>query len=236
MNRVSVSPYRREIESLFAVERELVREPDEVRDRAVRRAQAALPRNLRVRLVSYSPSPRQRIGKVAGAAVMLSAACALAFYAGYRVKGNSLHEPIRAPAAVPSVVVPPVTKAPLAITSAAEIPEPASTDSRPAKTKPAASPKPVTESEAYAMELRVLRPAQQAVARQDFATALAAIAEHRRRFPSGRLAEEREALRVKALLGLGRDAEAQQAGAIFRKRFPRSALHERMGEMLGTQR
>ena len=86
------------------------------------------------------------------------------------------------------------------------------------------------------MELRVLRPAQQAVARQDFATALAAIAEHQRRFPSGRLAEEREALRVKALLGLGRDADAQQAGATFRKRFPRSALHERMGEMLGTQR
>ena len=234
MNRVSISPHRPEIESLFAVERELVREPDEVRDRAVQRAQAALPRNPRVRLVSYSRSPRRRIGKVAGAAVMLSAACALAFYAGYRVKGNSRDEPVRAPAAVPSAVVPSVAKAPLATTSAAEILEPATTDSRPAKTKPAVSPKPVTESEAYAMELGVLRPAQQAVARQDFAAALAAIAEHRRRFPSGRLAEEREALRVKALLGLGRDGEAQQAGAIFRKRFPRSALHERMDEMLGT--
>ena len=237
MNRVSISPHRPDIESLFAVERELVREPDEVRDRAVRRAQAALPRNPRARLVSLSPGPRRSIGKVAGVAVMVSAACALAFYAGYRVKSQNLKAPpARAPVEEPSVVVPPVAKAPLATTSAAEIREPAGTDSHPAKTKPTASPKPVTESEAYAMELRVLRPAQQAVARQDFATALAAIAEHRRRFPSGRLAEEREALRVKALLGLGRDAEAQQAGAIFRKRFPRSALHERMGEMLGTQR
>ena len=85
------------------------------------------------------------------------------------------------------------------------------------------------------MELRVLRPAQRAVARGEFASALAAVAEHRRRFPSGRLAEEREALRVKALLGLGRSVEAEQAGAAFHKRFPRSALDGRIDEMLGTQ-
>jgi len=235
MNRVSVNSHVPDVESLFAVEREIVSAPDEVRARAIRRAQAALPHNPRVRLVSYSPSPRRRISKVAGAAVMLSAACALAFYAGYRVKGNRLDEPVRAPAVVPSVVVPSLVSAPSA-GSSAEIPSPRVTGSRSARTKPAASPKPVTESEAYARELRVLRPAQQAVARQDFASALAAIAEHQRRFPSGRLAEEREALRVKALLGLGRDADAQQAGATFRKRFPRSALHERMDEMLGTQR
>ena len=77
MNRVSVSPCLPEMESLFAVERELVREPDEVRDRAVRRAQAALPRNPRARLVSLSPDPRRSAGKVAGAVVMVSAACAL---------------------------------------------------------------------------------------------------------------------------------------------------------------
>ena len=66
--------------------------------------------------------------------------------------------------------------------------------------------------------------------------ALAAIAEHQRRFPSGQLAEEREALRVKALLGLGRMSEAQSAGATFRERFSSSALRERIDEMLGTPR
>jgi hypothetical protein len=86
------------------------------------------------------------------------------------------------------------------------------------------------------MELRVLQPAQRAVAQGSFASALAVIAEHQRRFPSGRLAEEREALRVKALLGLGRSAEAQRTGAAFRKRFPRSALHGRIDEMLGTRK
>jgi hypothetical protein len=101
-----------------------------------------------------------------------------------------------------------------------------------AQAQPAKSAKPATDSEIYAMELRVLQPAQRAVARQDFASALASTAEHQRRFPTGRLAEEREALRVKALLGLGRDGEAKRAGSAFRKRFPDSALGGRMDEML----
>jgi hypothetical protein len=50
------------------------------------------------------------------------------------------------------------------------------------------------------------------------------------------LSEEREALRVKALLGLGRTAEAQRAGAAFRASFPRSALLGRIEEMLGSQK
>ncbi len=86
------------------------------------------------------------------------------------------------------------------------------------------------------MELQVLQPAQQAVARQDFRGALAPIAEHDHLFPSGQLAEEREALRVRALFGLGRTLEAQRAGIAFRERFPRSALLGRIDEMLGTPR
>ncbi len=81
----------------------------------------------------------------------------------------------------------------------------------------------------------MLQPARQAVARQDFAAALAAIAEHQRRFPAGQLAEEREALRVKALLGAGRAAEAQHAGDAFRERFPRSALGHSIDTMVGPR-
>jgi hypothetical protein len=82
----------------------------------------------------------------------------------------------------------------------------------------------------------VLQLAQRAVAGRDYPTALAAIAEHRRQFPAGRLAEEREALRVKALLGLGRSAEAQYAGMVFRERFPQSALRGRVDDMLEAQK
>ena len=69
-----------------------------------------------------------------------------------------------------------------------------------------------------------MRLARAAVARQDFAGALAPIVEHARRFKDGRLTEEREALRVKALSGLGRTGEAQRVADAFEARFPRSVL------------
>jgi hypothetical protein len=49
-----------------------------------------------------------------------------------------------------------------------------------------------------------------------------AIDEHQRRFASGALVEEREALAVRALLAGGRRAEAERRAAAFRARFPKS--------------
>jgi len=82
-------------------------------------------------------------------------------------------------------------------------------------------------------ELQLLRTARQAVTRGDFAGALAIISEHVRRFRNGGLVEEREALRVKSLTGLGRREEAQRAAAAFHARFPHSvflATFQRMKE------
>jgi hypothetical protein len=73
-------------------------------------------------------------------------------------------------------------------------------------------------------ELQLLRGAREHVTRGDFAGALAIIAEHVRRFRNGALVEEREALRVKSLAGLGRHEEAQRAAAAFHARFPRSVF------------
>jgi hypothetical protein len=100
----------------------------------------------------------------------------------------------------------------------------------PARPAPAVSPH--TGNERYALELKVLQPARAAVARDDFSSALAAIAEHERRFPDGQLAEEREALRVQALSGLQRTEEASRAAAAFRERFPGSVLLSRMRKSL----
>jgi outer membrane protein assembly factor BamD (BamD/ComL family) len=80
-----------------------------------------------------------------------------------------------------------------------------------------------------------LRQAQEAVAGDRFEAALAPLAEHARRFPSGRLVEEREALRVQALAKLGRVAEARQVAQAFRARFPRSVLLPRVGELPGAR-
>jgi hypothetical protein len=101
----------------------------------------------------------------------------------------------------------------------------------------AVSPPPPRLSQADAMraELYLLRQARAAVAREDFATALPPIAEHARRFKDGRLTEEREALRVKALVGLGRTDEAHRAAASFRTRFPHSVLLPAVGRMSAGQ-
>jgi hypothetical protein len=234
MSRARLDEKLAEMESLFAVERELVPEPDGVRNRVIRRARASLPRTLPVEFVKRSARPRRvRIGWAAAAVVMLSVSCVIAFHAGYQMKSRSSAAPAPAPIPTHSVVVLPVPVAPPA-TSPPTDPKPPLAEPRTAKTKPVGSAK--SAADAYAMEVRVLQPAQRAVAREDFASALAAIAEHERRFPSGKLAEEREALRVKALLGLGRSEDAQRAGVAFGKRFPRSALVRRMDRMVSTQK
>lgn len=76
-----------------------------------------------------------------------------------------------------------------------------------------------------------MRQARAAVARGDFAAALSPIAEHTRLFKNGRFGEEREALRVKALVGLGRSEEARHAAAAFQAHFPRSVLLPAVGQM-----
>ena len=96
-----------------------------------------------------------------------------------------------------------------------------------------ATPRPSAPSEANALELGLLQRARAGVASGKFAAALEAIAEHQRRFPSGRLREERDALRINALAGLGRNDEARTYAKRFRERYPNSVLSSRIEERLG---
>jgi hypothetical protein len=73
-------------------------------------------------------------------------------------------------------------------------------------------------------ELQLLLAAREDVTRGDFTAALTVVAEHARRFRNGSLVEEREALRIKSLAGLGRHEEAQRAAAAFHARFPHSVF------------
>ena len=83
-------------------------------------------------------------------------------------------------------------------------------------------------------EVRLLEQAWGALEREEFSTAMAAIVEHARRFGSGRLTEEREALRVRALSGLGRRDEVRRAAAEFEARFPRSPLLPAVNRMASS--
>jgi hypothetical protein len=76
----------------------------------------------------------------------------------------------------------------------------------------------------YATELALLEPARSSIGHGDYRSALTAIDQHRREFPNGQLGEEREALRVRALWGLGQRQTALAAAKSFRKHYPRSSL------------
>jgi hypothetical protein len=95
--------------------------------------------------------------------------------------------------------------------------------------KPSRPKHSTSAQESYSAELGLLERAQAAYASRDFGLALALVAEHGRRFQNGRLAEEREALRVQSLAGSGRTDEADRAAATFAERFPRSVLLQRLG-------
>lgn len=99
------------------------------------------------------------------------------------------------------------------------------------KPAPERSSRATAPPESYAAELSLLRRAHTAYAARDFSGALGFVAEHARRFPNGRLAEEREALRVRSLASSGRTTEAQRAAAAFANRFPRSVLLPRIQKL-----
>lgn len=86
------------------------------------------------------------------------------------------------------------------------------------------------DRDSVAAELGLLQRAQTAYAQHDCPRALMLLAEHGRRFPQSRLAEERDALRVRTLGCAGHRQEAQRAAVEFAARFPRSVLLPRPGD------
>ncbi len=214
------SPVSPEVRALFEQERVIPSLSAAQRARAMARARAALQSSVAPVVVPASAPPRTRWLAAVAAALVIGAAVGAAAY--------EIHARL-APAAVAhrgAVPAPrPIVSAPMPAAPAAAVPEPAPAPS-PSLAAPESSP-----AEAARAELHLLRQARAAVARDDFAAALSSIAQHTRRFKNGRLVEEREALRVKALVGLGRNDEARHAAAAFQARFPRSVLLPTVSQM-----
>jgi hypothetical protein len=76
-------------------------------------------------------------------------------------------------------------------------------------------------------ESALLRSAQSALA-SDPARALVLTDQHRRSFPRGALSEEREAIAIQALRGLGREPEARARAARFETKYPNSVHRSRV--------
>lgn len=83
-------------------------------------------------------------------------------------------------------------------------------------------------------EVGLLARARAALRQSDARGALAAIAEHDARYPSGQFSEELDVLRVEALAGSGRAAEARARAAQFGRQWPGSTYAERVRRAVGT--
>jgi hypothetical protein len=202
-----------EVEAIMEQGRQVRPAPDVVRARLLVRARAAVAasRATPIPAPSAQTAWRGRRMAVAAGALLLfgTAGAAAALYARFT------RAPEMAPTRAP--------EAPAVRASAPSLP-------------PAEAPAPTTRrphrllepQESYAAELQLLQRAQSEYASHDFGNALLLLAEHGRRFPKGRLAEEREALRVRSLARAGRGDEARRALASFAKRFPHSAFLPRL--------
>jgi len=96
------------------------------------------------------------------------------------------------------------------------------------------SPASVIPDGQLAAERGLLDVARTALARGNGEDALAASSRHEKRYPSGALAEEREAMAIQALILLERYDQARVRGASFHQRFPGSVLAPAVDAALAT--
>lgn len=215
-----------EVQAVIERGRQIGRTPDVVRARLLARARLAVAASThaaRLGIPETAPAWRgRRLAFAAAALLLFSAAGATAAFYAHDRRSSELVPTVRLSPEAPSVLA----AAPRP--RAAEMVEPApQLLSSPKVQHPHRA---LSPQESYAAELYLLQRAQSEYASQDFPDALVLVAEHARRFANGRLAEEREALRVRSLAGAGRGDQARRALEAFARRFPRSVLLPRLRE------
>lgn len=216
-----------EVEAVIEQGRQIRPAPDVVRARLLARARAAFAAS------AASPGPVPAVStptgwrgrRIAFAASLLLVFVAAAATAAFH--GRVTRAPQIAPSP-PRFPDPPAVRA-----SAPRLPAEQPTEPVPS-TRTKRPHRSITPQESYAAELQLLQRAQSEYASHDFGNALVLLAEHGRRFPKGRLAEEREALRVRSLARAGRGDEARHALASFVNRFPHSAFLPRLQAAAGS--
>jgi hypothetical protein len=235
-NTSRTPPLPAPIEALLASERVLVPQPEIVRARALARARAA------IRTDRETAMPLPRVTSARGRRLVLAAAVSIAFVAGAAAAFQMMRQRVPAtnqaaqPVLRPTAGGPPPA-APALAPSVVEQTAPARTVGIVVSPKPSVTVRRTVagaNGDGGLAELRLLDRARQSDARGDYVSVLAVVAEHERGFPAGRLSEEREVLKLKALVGLGRGNEARHAAARFHRQFPRSVLLAKIDDMLAS--
>ena len=210
-----------EVRALLNEERSIPAVPAATRARAIQRARQAQSTAVQTAVVASSAPGVLPIWVVAGLA------CSISVAAGVVASVLVTRE-----RSGPTVAVAPAAEP----VSAGDPQGPGSTAGAPAVQLPSSPASSGVELERERDELRLLERAYAALRREDFAAAISPLMEHARRFKQGRLAEQREVLRMKALSGLGRQEEVRRAAAAFEVRFPRSPLMPVVQQMASAER
>ncbi|HET7544846.1 MAG TPA: hypothetical protein VFK05_33495 [Polyangiaceae bacterium] len=124
------------------------------------------------------------------------------------------------PAPLPAATVAPLTSAlppSLAVESAASGVAPPNPSSK-------LAPQDSRSGDSLAQERALLDRARQKLSVSEPEHALQFLEQHARRYPNGRLSEEREAMLINVLVSLGDVERAQARGAAFAKRYPTSLM------------
>jgi len=208
-----------EVLALLATEREIPTLPAAVRERTLARAREALSKRMARPLVDARKPQGGRWAAAAGAVLVMGAAGGAAAY--YLYARPQIASSVTV--VVPSMPAPPADRG-TTEKSASELPV--------EKRLPAAPSR--SAGQGAAAELRLLERVRVAIGQENYAAALSLIFEHEQRFGNGQLVEEREALRVSALSGLGRRDVARRAAATFEARFPLSPLRSTVSQMVSS--
>ena len=213
------SQHKNDLDMLLEQGRVIPPVPGSVRTRALARARS-IPATSSIDAFALPTVTRHR-------GLVITLAASVAFIVGAAgaavvLRGRTHTDP-------PAILAPSPQSEPAACATPATLPPVPELAAQPSvESKVTRAEASVSARESYTAELSLLQRAQAAYADHNFATTLLLVSEHTRRFPNGRLVEEREALHVKALVGAGRETEAHRAATTFASRFPRSALLPRL--------
>jgi TolA-binding protein len=185
--------------------------------------------------VAGSGAPLTKAIVLAGVAFVLGGVAGAGLSSGLHAQRPAVLAP-HAPRLVVTVSVVAPAEGPSPLPGASEI-QPQAT----AAPTHASVPAPVRSASSatkggLAEERALLEAARRAIKAGDVADAFRGLDEHARRFPGGQLGEEREALRVQALVRAGDRSEARRRAEAFRARFPDSAFNPAIDSALGADR
>ena len=208
--------------ALIEAGRKALRPSIEDRERVLHALHARLPPGGLNPGAAAPVAGKATVGLVAGAATVGAAVVAALIWTV--IPGRAGVDSLATASATPRLLAPPPETtsliAPAATaTASGQLPpalpvSPAADDARSSPTR--------RPSDRLAEEVALLSRAQADLHAGRFSAALSVLAEHRRKFPRGTLAQERSAARVRALCALGRTAEADAEVGVLTRSSPKS--------------